>query len=274
MSDSASGLGAWADALQPASWRGVPFAVRSSQVHWGRRVAVHEYPFKDDVWVEDLGKGTRVVNFNGFLIGDDVFDQRDEMLAAAETPGPGDLVHPSLGSLSCNLTAFSAGERWDLGRVVEIEFSFIESGQDQPLFPGTTVDTQDEVDQAAFEADSAIVSDYSDDVSAPIEAGPDVTTAAKGTVTDFSKQAVSKVNDGSSGVNACAGIGGVVGGDSYFGRYNATGLTASPTIQINQNQSMSGRTSDAINAMISQQVDASQNVLTAQQSAIQAAAGL
>ena len=48
----AGGLGPWAASLQPASWNGIPFAVRASQIRRGRRVAVHEYPFRDDVWVE------------------------------------------------------------------------------------------------------------------------------------------------------------------------------------------------------------------------------
>ena len=55
----AGGLGPWVDALQPASWRGAPFAVRTSQIRRGRRIAVHEHPFRDDVWAGDLGRGTR-----------------------------------------------------------------------------------------------------------------------------------------------------------------------------------------------------------------------
>ncbi|MBV8749430.1 MAG: DNA circularization N-terminal domain-containing protein [Candidatus Eremiobacteraeota bacterium] len=55
----AGGLGPWADAPQRAWWRGVPFAVRASQIRRGRRIVVHEHPFRDDVWVGDLGRFSR-----------------------------------------------------------------------------------------------------------------------------------------------------------------------------------------------------------------------
>ena len=46
----------WADRLHAASFRGVPFAVISGESQSGRRQAVHEYPMRDQVWVEDLGQ--------------------------------------------------------------------------------------------------------------------------------------------------------------------------------------------------------------------------
>ncbi len=167
----ASGLGPWAATLQTASWRGLPFAVRSSLIRRGRRVAVHEYPFRDEVWVEDLGRGTRMVSFSAFLIGDDVFQQRDAMAAAAETAGTGLLVHPSLGSMSASLIEFSAGERADLGRVVEIEFSFIQSGQDQPLYPTTVISTQSLVLSAASTSLLATAADWVSNVTAAVALG-------------------------------------------------------------------------------------------------------
>ena len=57
----AAGLGLWADALQPASWNGIPFAVRASQIRRGRRIVVHEHPFRADAWVEDLGRFSRAL---------------------------------------------------------------------------------------------------------------------------------------------------------------------------------------------------------------------
>ena len=46
---------AFSDTLLPASWRGVPFHGLSGELRFGRRPVVHEYPFRDSVWVEDLG---------------------------------------------------------------------------------------------------------------------------------------------------------------------------------------------------------------------------
>jgi prophage DNA circulation protein len=121
-----SALGIWAQRLQPASFRGVPFVVRTNSVNGARRTALHEYPNKDVVYVEDLGRGARTYTFAGYLVGDDVFDQRDAMADACDQPGAGTLVHPSLGSRQATCVSFSMAERAELGRVVEIEFTFIE----------------------------------------------------------------------------------------------------------------------------------------------------
>ena len=136
------GLGAWAQGLQPASWRGRSFAVRVSGLHRGRRVAVHEYPYRDKVWVEDLGLGTRTVSFSGFLVGDNVYAERQAMIAEVEKPGPGTLVHPSLGSIQAVCVEFSCGEESRRGRVVELEFSFIQTGLSTAAFPAISAALQ------------------------------------------------------------------------------------------------------------------------------------
>ena len=119
-------LGAWAQGRLTASWRGVPFRVRESQVKRGRRQAVHEYPFRDTVWVEDLGRATRVVAFRGFIVGDDVDAQLQAMDAAAERPGDGLLVHPVLGPIACaSLASYVASESFEHGRVFLLEFEFV-----------------------------------------------------------------------------------------------------------------------------------------------------
>lgn len=187
---AARGLGAWAATLQQASWRGIPFAVRASLIRRGRRVAIHEYPFRDDVWVEDLGRGTRMVSFSAFLIGDDVFAQRDAMAAAAETAGSGSLVHPSLGAMTATLVEFSAGERADLGRVVEIEFSFIQGSQDQPLYPTTVISTQSAVGAASTSGLASFASDFQTDISSAVAVGYSAIQGAIGSVVGFAAQIV------------------------------------------------------------------------------------
>ncbi|MBE8595340.1 DNA circularization N-terminal domain-containing protein [Xenorhabdus sp. BG5] len=55
----------WAEHLRPASFRGVPFAVISGESVFGRRQAVHEYPYRDTAWIEDLGRATRRITLRG-----------------------------------------------------------------------------------------------------------------------------------------------------------------------------------------------------------------
>lgn len=101
----------WDENIKPASFRGVPFAVVTGEGQFGRRLAVHEYPNRDRVWTEDLGRGTRRITLQGFIVqgsriynAPDVFTQRDSLIAACETKGSGTLIHPSLGPLTVSIS--------------------------------------------------------------------------------------------------------------------------------------------------------------------------
>lgn len=97
------------DSLRPASFRGVAFKVDSTDLGAGRRTQLHEYPQRDKPWVEDLGRATRELSFDCYVIGADYVDQANKLLAALEEAGPGELVHPWLGAMTVCLK--------DLGRV-------------------------------------------------------------------------------------------------------------------------------------------------------------
>ncbi|EGK8325810.1 DUF2313 domain-containing protein [Escherichia coli] len=67
---SSSGIN-WRDNLYDASFRGVPFSVESDEGSFGRRVQVHEYPNRDKPYTEDLGRATRRLTINAYLVGAD-----------------------------------------------------------------------------------------------------------------------------------------------------------------------------------------------------------
>lgn len=207
-----SGLGPWAWGLQPASWRGVRFAVLGSKIHRGRRTAVHQYPYRDEVWVEDLGRGLRSVSFRGFLIGDDVYIQRDAFSSACDVSGPGTLVHPSIGSLTVSVVEFSAGEDAQRGRVVELDLTFVENSQSGPLFPSTVVSTQSNTLLAAATADVASASDYLSDVGTAIGFGTAVVSAGQSVVLSWSNLARAAVSDASLIAGTVTGLPGINGG--------------------------------------------------------------
>jgi prophage DNA circulation protein len=145
--------------LRTASFRGLPFVVTETPFSVGRRLQVHEYPFKELPWVEDLGRKARRYGFTGFLInsriygGGDVYAQRDAMRAACEAAGPGTLIHPSLGSLqvACEDAVFT--EKAAMGGVVAVQFTFFEAGQRE--FPTVTPATQGLTASAASSAKTA-----------------------------------------------------------------------------------------------------------------------
>lgn len=156
-------------ALQTASWRGVPFGVTGAQLKAGRRTALHEYPFRDDVWVEDLGRAGRRIGVTGFLVQDaayggdgDVLAQRAVMLAACETAGAGELIHPSLGSVRASLLEFDCEEAAERGRVFALRFTFAETGT--PEFPALTAATQAQTELSAVAAFAKTAQDFMDQI--------------------------------------------------------------------------------------------------------------
>jgi prophage DNA circulation protein len=118
----------WYEQLQPASWRGLPFGVLDSEIQRGRMVAVHEYPYRDGVWVEDLGRAGRRIGVRGWLIGDDVIARRKAFAAACEVAGSGTLVHPQLGPMQLVLARpASIKDQWDEGLMARLDLEFIET---------------------------------------------------------------------------------------------------------------------------------------------------
>ncbi len=217
--------GSWLNFLQPASWRGVGFSVLESRLVRGRKTALHEYPFRDPVWVEDLGRGTRIYSFRGFLVGDDCYIQEQTMLAAVEVAGPGTLVHPSLGAVSVSLVDYSSTQTYDKGRMVELEFSFVE-GQPAPIFPSFITNTITNVENFANTALMSVGIDFQTDIVQPAEAGAAdlqqgaaVVTGAVAAVQGVVAQANSLVGDAGLVIGATKGLTG------NFGRYSLGSLT-------------------------------------------------
>ncbi|MCY7262719.1 DNA circularization protein [Pseudomonas protegens] len=122
-------MATWREQLQPASFRGVPFHVESESTPVGRRTQVHEFPQRNKPFVEDLGEQTRVIKFSAFVVGEDCFFQRDNLLHALNQPGPGTLVHPWYGQMYGTATDCSAGHAWTEGGVTRFELLFVESGE-------------------------------------------------------------------------------------------------------------------------------------------------
>ena len=130
----------YSSALRAASFRGVVFQVNGTDLGAGRRVQVHEYPQRDVPWVEDLGRATREITFDGFLIGSDYISQANQLLSALETAGPGALVHPWLGAMQVCLSA-PARVRFDAGLgMATVSMSFVEAGE--LTFPDPSSSTQ------------------------------------------------------------------------------------------------------------------------------------
>lgn len=231
----------WFNFLQRASWRGVPFAVLTGEGEFGRRIALHEYPFRDTVWAEDIGRSARHIELIGFLIGDDVIAQRERMIAAAEQAGPGQLIHPTLGALTVSLARpMRPVERFDKGRYFEIHFSFVESGQ--RIFPATLVSTGAAVLNAAQNADLAAGVDFATVALAALKLGAQVAQMAATTVAIWALAAQRLGNDATNMNSLIAQLPGNYG--RYFNGRNAGGFSSA----VQETLSISATVSSLIQA--------------------------
>ena len=211
--------------LQPASWRGQQFAVLGSTVRAGRRKALHEYPFRDGLWVEDLGQRGRMFGFNGFLVGDDVGQQMEDFLRRAEYPGPGELVHPTFGARRVELLECEAGDRFDAGRVWSLRLEFVEPRVPRlQLQPEGVGDTSGAVAQAAADAQAAASGDFLTRIGSALKSGY---AAVKGVVAAVRPYALGAVRLAGDAIRLLNSVRHLVGGRTLAGGGSGQPFTAS-----------------------------------------------
>ncbi|WP_433693209.1 DNA circularization protein [Paraburkholderia phenoliruptrix] len=224
--------GDWFRNLKQASYGGVAFGVESVRTAAGRKTSVHTYPFRDDVWVEDLGKRPRQFEVLGFLVEGDlvtgggaVISQRDRLFQACETAGGQTLVHPTLGTVQsvCCLGVESI-ERRDLGRVFEIRLTLIVSGN--RLFPTTTASTAAGSAAAASKTGLQALADFVKTSAASIAAGAAVVQQAVSTAVGWYEIGVTAINDVKRIIGAVSTLSGNFG--RLFGGGNS-GVSGSNT---------------------------------------------
>lgn len=146
--------------LRPGSFRGVPFGVKGSGMAAGRRTQVHEYPQRDKPFAQDLGRATRDINVEAFVVGLDYIAQANRLLEALEKPGPGALVHPWFGTLTVAIKTDGARVEFD-GGLGEAKFTlnFVESGE--LAFPAASNSTAGQSRLAAANIENVAVEDFS-----------------------------------------------------------------------------------------------------------------
>lgn len=157
--------------LVGASFRGVPFFVDESERSAGRRTVKHEFPFRDNPFVEDLGRDGRGFHVTGYVLGDDYMTQRDALLAALEdTAGPGTLVHPYYGVRIAICDKASVNERRTEGGIATFTIQFIETPAQTPS-PTEVGDAAGQVASSADAADAATDAEFAEKYNAAGLAG-------------------------------------------------------------------------------------------------------
>ena len=123
---------AWKDRLLRASFRGVEFGIDSHETQAaGRRAAIHEYPTQDRPLAEDLGRRTKRYEISGWIVGDDYDRTRDRLIRVCDQAGPGELVHPYLGTVQVLCLELDVSERTSEGRMCRITLRCVAAGTSQ-----------------------------------------------------------------------------------------------------------------------------------------------
>lgn len=144
----------WRDAIEQGSFRGITFHVDTNEYSSGRRTALHQYPNRDAAYIEDMGREARAIAFDAYIVGDDYLQQKNDLIAALEQAGPGELVHPLYGVRTVQAGAFSVRENQREGRFVRFAMEFTETAL--PGQPSDAADTQSAVERSADDAAAAL----------------------------------------------------------------------------------------------------------------------
>lgn len=233
------GANTWWGSLRQASFGGVPFAVLDNTTKFGGRNVVHRYPYRDDVWVEPMGKLARSFAVTGFLIENSlvygklkgvpssVIAQRDNLVAICEQNGPQTLVHPTFGTIdNVSCLESEASESIDHGRVIMVRFSFIRGGA--RIYPNVKESTPNGVQQGAQGVQAGSLLDFAQKAAKDVQQGAAVVNTAVDTAISWYQTAVTDIHDVKRVINAVSTLAGDFG--RFFGGgndgYTGTNQTA------------------------------------------------
>jgi prophage DNA circulation protein len=209
--------GTWASTLKTAQFGTVKFLYEDVSTAAGRRTTIHTYPYRDEVWVEDLGKKPRQFEIRGFLVENDLITgsagvaaERDRLLALCESSSPQTLIHPTLGAQK-NLVCLSLelNDRRDLGLVIEFRMSLIITGT--RIYPTATVSTQQNVATNVQKSALATALDFAASVASEIQLGASIVQQAVSTAVGYVQTAITAVNDVKSVINQVSSLAGNFG---------------------------------------------------------------
>ncbi len=186
----------WRDELRTASFRGATFKVRSADTRVGRRNVLHQYPGKDEPYLEDLGLDADTFVVTGYVIQStendfNYFAERDLLIGALKF-GAGTLVHPFLGEKQVGLSGkASIRESFDRGGVAVFTMPFVLSGR--PELPVSIHDVPGYTDAIATEAKADWLTSFTDKYN--LDAVSDfVANSALADAVEFTNKVANEIN--------------------------------------------------------------------------------
>lgn len=124
----------WQTDLLDASFRGVAFEVESVDDNGEKSLALHEYPYRAGANIEDLGRKARIIPVRALIWGDDYAERLQKLIAAFESSGPGELIHPVYGVVNVVIRKWEVHEEAERPDYAALSFEAVEADPDKPFF--------------------------------------------------------------------------------------------------------------------------------------------
>lgn len=145
-------------------YKGVPVTMSAGSVTGGRKTAVKQFPDRDTQSVEDLGLRPRAYSLE-IVVNDkaneDYFAYRDRLLAALESKGAGELIHPLYGRIE-NVVAVSFSLNEDFGEFGATTISVQFEVNDNTGIPQSSRNVATEIASANDAAQAAVANDIAE----------------------------------------------------------------------------------------------------------------
>lgn len=159
----------WAENLQNASYKGVPFDVTKTSDQTGRDHAEYTYPFVDGADLKDLGRKPRRFRLTAFLWGDTYEYKLQNLTTALDEPGGGELIHPVYGSVPSVLVLdYDVGHDAENPDSCTVELEFLENRTGTALFSTALPEMFGASLFDELDAMTAALGDFFDAVTAPL----------------------------------------------------------------------------------------------------------
>lgn len=113
------------DELRPASFRGASFYVASDKGEYGRRDIIHEYPMRDDPYIEDMGQKASKFSVSGYLFGDNWVSLKDALVSACTARGPAMLQLPTESPILVNCLTLAVSRSKDECGYYAVQIEFV-----------------------------------------------------------------------------------------------------------------------------------------------------
>lgn len=149
----------WNTNLQDCQFRGVRFDCISTNDESSRALVEHAYPYRDGAEIEDLGANAWKVTVKTLIYGADYEAQLKLLMAALDTAGSGEFVHPIFGIMQVQVASYRPVHDAESPDQAQLEISFVETAPHNPFFKLTLKQAEIAAVGAAVDTTTATLAD-------------------------------------------------------------------------------------------------------------------